>query len=46
LTHVGADRDMLRCKLGVAAATPIPNTAAPVTEPARIVYRRQGARND
>jgi hypothetical protein len=37
---LGSDRVMLRRPLGVAAATPLPNDAAPVMEPARYLYRR------
>jgi hypothetical protein len=38
---LGFDRDMLREPLGVAAATPLPNRAAPVMEPARYLYQRK-----
>lgn len=37
---VGADFIMMRCTLGQAAATPLVNFAAPVHEPASVVYKR------
>jgi hypothetical protein len=42
---LGSDRVMLRRPLGVAAATPLPNDAAPVSEPARRIYQRKPHRH-
>ena len=36
----GADYELMRAPLGVAAATPLINTAAPVWQSTRCVYRR------
>lgn len=38
---VGADFEMLRCSLGIAAATPLPNVEHPVFEPMHCIYRRE-----